>query len=203
MWQGVVFDCDGCLVDSMHKVYRGVCNVFKESGLTPPTKAQFDRTFYNPWLKYFADCGIHHGGDQIELWYKAGTEFGFCEMFPDAHVLLRHLYMRNIPMAVVSGAPNAPLRENIAANNADHYFRFIQGECAVKTEAIQRFLERTKIPPSKVVMIGDVLSDIRDGKRAGVCTVGIARSVASRQALEDAKADRVVSSLEELLLCWP
>lgn len=203
MWEGVVFDCDGCLVDSMHKVYRGVTNVFRESGLTPPTKEQFDRTFYNPWLDWFAASGITASGEQIETWYKAGTEFGFCGLFPDAIVLLKHLAHRQIPMAVVSGAPSHPLRENLIANNADHFFRFILGDSSVKTDPIIKFMDGTGLPPNKVVMIGDVLSDIRDGKRAGVWTIGIARSDASRAALIDAHADRVVSSLEELLEVWP
>ncbi len=201
MWDAAVFDYDGCLVDSMGIVYRRVINVFREAGKTPPTKDEFDRTFFNPWLDYYAANGILASPAQILQWSSAGADFGFCPVFPDAHVLLKHLH-RRILMAIISGAPAEPIKENLAANGAAHYFQYIMGDCVAKTAPIISFIHATGLSPDKVVVIGDMTSDILDGKQAGVCTIGIARSQASYEALVVAQADLIVSSLEELVILW-
>jgi phosphoglycolate phosphatase len=52
--------------------------------------------------------------------------------------------------------------------------------------------------PSETVMVGDSAVDVRAGKAAGVFTCGVTGGFRSREELEAAGCDLIVSNLAEL-----
>ena len=60
-------------------------------------------------------------------------------------------------------------------------------------------LEELEVKPSETMVVGDTIFDIRCAKRLGAVAVGITTGCSSREELEAAGADFIVSSLSELL----
>ena len=67
-----------------------------------------------------------------------------------------------------------------------------------KTELVEELLEVEGLSKSETVMIGDRSCDIEAGKINGVRTIGVLWGYGSRQELEEAGADSIVSTVKKL-----
>lgn len=57
--------------------------------------------------------------------------------------------------------------------------------------------------PRTVLKIGDTVADIEEGKNANCFTVAVLTGTQTRKQLEDAKPDRIVDSIRDLLKLIP
>ena len=65
--------------------------------------------------------------------------------------------------------------------------------------ALSHALEILRTPPLEAVFIGDSVSDIQAGRAVGIPTVGYANKPAKPRLLATARADVVITSMEDLL----
>jgi HAD superfamily hydrolase (TIGR01549 family) len=65
--------------------------------------------------------------------------------------------------------------------------------------ALRHALEILRTPARNVVFIGDSVSDIQAGRAAGIPTIGYANKPAKPQLLASARADVVITSMNDLL----
>ncbi|WP_437588300.1 HAD hydrolase-like protein [Sorangium sp. So ce1000] len=76
----------------------------------------------------------------------------------------------------------------------------LSGERSTKAELIAHALERESLTPADACMIGDREHDILGAKVHGLVAIGVTWGYGSRAELEAAGADRIVDTLEELVL---
>jgi HAD superfamily hydrolase (TIGR01509 family) len=64
---------------------------------------------------------------------------------------------------------------------------------------INRAIEELGVAPAEGVLIGDSLSDIEGARNAGALSIGYANKLGKRDRFTTAKADAVITNMEELL----
>lgn len=65
-------------------------------------------------------------------------------------------------------------------------------------DLLHAFTSLIKVPPSKIIMVGDSGVDMAFAKACGIESVGVTWGFRSRQELEEAGATHIVESVEEL-----
>ncbi len=73
------------------------------------------------------------------------------------------------------------------------------GSMADKRELLKHIIETTGIDPTRSVMIGDREHDVVGAKANGIATIGVTYGFGSREELEEAGADAICDSPEEIL----
>jgi phosphoglycolate phosphatase len=73
------------------------------------------------------------------------------------------------------------------------------GSLADKRDLLKHIIETTGIDPARAVMIGDREHDIVGAKTNGIFSIGVTYGFGSREELENAGADAICASPEEIL----
>ena len=166
----VALDCDGVVLESVEAKTRAFGSLFAGRG---PGASEFIVAYHR-----------EHGGvsryRKFEHFYRA---FLGCEITPEemADLDLRFsalcldevlqsplvpgvaeflaAYGRELPLYVVSGAPQAELREIFARRALTEHFQAIYGSPDSKTEILARVIQAEGVAPSQVLMVGDSSTD--------------------------------------------
>ncbi len=72
-------------------------------------------------------------------------------------------------------------------------------EAKPNPDHLMKVLEELGVKPEETVVVGDTVLDIRCGKKLGAVAIGITTGRSSRDELERAGADFIISSLSELI----
>ncbi len=205
--KAILWDCDLVLVNSDLASFGGACDVFTAAGLPTPTYAVYREQVKQPFINYFRENGITM--PESELWSV------FCRKFKDLSLMtsyagmsdcLAKLQQTNLPLGVISSASNDCTELKLKHFGLSQYFTVIDGGEPHKAPVIKRVCERFGIPPDdhhRVVFIGDMTSDIIEGRLAGVTTIGLVGPHADRIAHQAARADIIADShahLYEIIL---
>ena len=117
--------------------------------------------------------------------------------------LLNQLKENGIIMGIVTFVRKTRLTRRLNAWRLADYFR-----CTVSPEQVAEFkpspkpylkaIEEFHLMPKECVVVGDEPVDMLGGKRSGARTIGLPQGFYSREELEEAGADSIISSLNEL-----
>lgn len=192
-YEAILFDLDGTLVDSNQLILetfrQTVERHFPEK--TKPTDHMID--YIGPPLKEsfrdFTDDSplIETMIDTYREVYQT-IEFDYVRLFPNVIETLQRLKELHVPVAVVT----TKFRES--AWPSMHRFGIDTLTDALITlddvthhkphpEPVQKALEAIK--KTNAVMVGDNLSDIRAGKRAGIATAAVSWSVHKEKLIQE------------------
>jgi phosphoglycolate phosphatase-like HAD superfamily hydrolase len=180
----VVFDFDGVLVDSV------------------PIKGEAFSEIYRPYgedaARLAADFHFAHGGlsrfDKFRRLHQClfGTSHlsqaelqeldrAFSAIVVDKVVgapwmdgaieILAEL-SESVPVFLASATPEPELKEVVKRRKANHYFREILGSPTAKAENLRIILERSRLSPDSIVLVGDSKSDEDAATEAGCNFVG-------------------------------
>jgi len=193
-----LFDFDGTLVDSMDCVYRGICNVFKQSSLIPPTIENHIVNFHFPWLNFFHDRGVTVDEDQIWNWYIEGSEPFKATLFSDALALLENLSRAGYEVAIISSNSEKNIRTNLKKFGLPH-LEVHSVHAADKSDCIRSFIDRSSLG-HETPYVGDIVSDMSQARIAGVKPIAILRNhfFGLAEHFRKAGAQKCVSSLTQL-----
>lgn len=199
---GVIFDCDGTLVDSL---------------------AQALESFNYALLKVGAKA---HSPEQIKQYFGAGADRILCrilgdeakgleafqhyiehqtELAADTHLhrgvreLLERLAAEAVPMAVVTGRHADDLAVVLKPHKIDDYFvTLIADSHAPQSkpapDGVLLAAQRMGLHPSRTFYVGDAIYDIQAARAAGSVAVGAAWDVlANMQELQAERADYIAT----------
>ena len=80
---------------------------------------------------------------------------------------------QNMPLYVVSAAPQEEVRAVIQHRNMDHYFREVYGGPVKKTTILTQLLQQEACVPHSMLFIGDSISDYRAADAVGCAFLGV------------------------------
>lgn len=169
--KAVLLDYDGVIIDSIGEMYIGSCNVFKNSGLPEPSFGEFRKTYEAPYLDYYRRYGVVASDDIVKKWYFEKAKNERAPIFQDIPHVVRILKSRGIILGIVSAHNARSIESRLRTERLASSFSFIAGEAHTKDQTIIKFCGRFRIKPEEVLFVGDLASDMRDGKKAGVVTV--------------------------------
>lgn len=209
----LLFDLDGTLTDPMVGITSSVKYALSRFGIEvrylkelipfigPPLAESF-QVFYgfsqeqakkavDYYREYFSPRGIYEN-----------------EIYPGIAGMLSELSEGGFELVLATSKPHIYARQILNHFGIEEYFSFVAGSemdgaRVKKEEVIQYALNMCQISPEKAIMVGDRKHDIMGAAACGVESVGVMYGYGSREELENAGADHLVSSVKELKeLLW-
>jgi phosphoglycolate phosphatase len=197
-----LFDFDGVLVDSLDVYEKTVTDCLKKIN-QPLTRGReeflelFEGNFYESLVKKGVD---------LNEFMKASVDIlaqvNFKDIKPIAAVVpvVRKLH-KNHTLIVVSSNESSSIKEALELFHYNGYFREILGSDFMlsKKEKILYAIKKDHVAPQDIYYIGDTTGDIKEGKQAGVKTVGVTWGWHSKEKMASAKPDYLFDTPQELL----
>jgi beta-phosphoglucomutase len=208
---GVIWDMDGTLVDTAELHFEAWRVASAELG-RDFTRADFAATFgrRNPEIMEvlfpgrFVAAQVDRIGDRKEEFYRAAAERGGVALLPGARPLMEGLHRLGVKQAIGSSAPRANLDLILRLTGVERLLSaVVSAEDTTRGKPDpQVFLvaaQRLGVEPRRCVVFEDAPAGVQAAKAGGMKCVAV-RFVAhhSPEKLEQAGADRVVASLEEV-----
>lgn len=206
---GIVFDVDGTLTDSVeayYEVFREATGRFgvpvrREDVLEPMATGSliWDRAI--PWDLEDRDEKIKKIANVIsDIFPKA---FEHVRPFPDVKLVLEELKKRSVKMAAATSSWSSAIRP-LRSPSLAHYFEvFISRDDGLppkpKPDSILECLNRMEVDPDHALTVGDTALDIRAGKAAGTLTIGVLSGIANRTQLEAEGPTAIIEGVGDLL----
>lgn len=85
---------------------------------------------------------------------------------------------RDLPFAVASGTPTEELRRVVERRGIAGFFRAIRGSPARKSAILRDLLAQFGVAPTRMLMIGDAITDYEGAAEAGTAFLGVGDAAA-------------------------
>jgi 2-hydroxy-3-keto-5-methylthiopentenyl-1-phosphate phosphatase len=204
--RGVIFDLDGTLIEAYETIYLGLKEalqhfrkeIFPFNDLKQYLKVDLEATltpFFTPGELETAVSIMRRKYEEVYL-NKTHLLDGSREVLEDLHA-------RGILLGVASNKLGRFSRGALTHLGVAKYFKSIIGAGDVLRnkpfpDMIHAALNEMKLASEEVVFVGDTLSDIETGKRAGVDVYALATGFLTNKELSKGKPKRILKNLEEL-----
>jgi phosphoglycolate phosphatase len=197
-----LFDFDGVLVDSLD-VYEKTVTLCLKKINKPLTRGRqeflelFEGNFYESLVKK---------GVNLDEFMKASVDIlaqiNFKDIKPISAVVpvVKNLHKKNT-LIVVSSNESSSIKEALELFHYNGYFREILGSDFMlsKKEKILYAIKKYQVTPQDIYYVGDTTGDIKEGKQAGIKTVGVTWGWHSKEKMAAAKPDYLFDTPQELL----
>ncbi|MFA5323683.1 MAG: HAD family hydrolase [Smithella sp.] len=197
-----LFDFDGVLADSLEVYEKTVTDCLKD--INQPLIRDREE-----FLEFFEDNfyeSLKNKGIDLDKFMKAAEDIlaqvkiKDMKPFPDVAPVIEELHKKHC-LVVVSSNDYASIKEALDYFNYDDYFRDILGSDFMfsKKEKIIYAAKKYNIALQDIYYIGDTTGDIKEGKQAGVKTVGVTWGWHSKEKMAAAQPDYLYDNPRELL----
>jgi len=198
----LLFDFDGVLVDSLDVYEKTVTDCLQQIG-QPLTRgrAEFLELFEGNFYESLAQKGVN-----MDKFFAASVDIlskvNYAEMTPfDAiRPVLREL-KKNHPMIVISSNDTPTIVEALRLYDFNGIFSEVLGSDFMlsKKDKILHVISQYNVTLQDIYYIGDTTGDIKEGKQAGVKTVGVTWGWHSKEKMAAARPDYLFDQPEDLL----
>jgi len=207
--EGIVFDVDGTLTDSVeayYEVFREVTAQFgiqirKEEVLEPMVTGSLI------WNRILPE-GLPNRDEKIKQFMKVIPRV-YEEVFQNVHPfdglesVLKGLGDRGIRLGVVTSAREVAVRPLYHHALSQYFMAIITREDGFllkpAPDGILECLRRMEVSSDHAIIVGDSPLDIRAGKRAGSLTIGVLSGIGSQAQLEAEAPTAIVKHISQLL----
>ena len=198
----LLFDFDGVLVDSIDVYEKTVTDCLKKIG-QPLTRGReeflelFEGNFYE---------SLKQKGVNMDKFTAASVDIlskvNYTDMKPfDAiRPVLREL-AKNHPLIVISSNDSPTIKEALRLYHFNGIFDDILGSDFMlsKKDKILHVIRKYSVTLQDIYYIGDTTGDIKEGKQAGVQTVGVTWGWHSKELMVASQPDYLFDKPEDLL----
>lgn len=206
-YSAVLFDFDGTLADSYAAIACSVNHVRSQRGLPALSEAEVNR-----FVGRGADYLLLHTvpGSNLEdnlACYRAHHPTVMRELtqfLPGALALLTTLHQHGKKIGLCSNKPRLFSQQLLEHLKVSALFDVVLGPEDVPLpkpapDMLQEAIRRLGLPKEQVLYVGDMLIDIQTARSAGVCVWAVATGSEERQALMDARPDRLLIDFHEMI----
>jgi phosphoglycolate phosphatase len=202
-----VFDCDGVLLDTVGAKLRAFQNwVPPEFGHLREPFAAYNKTAFGIsrfeqiryFFEYLAKTSVsdERVKDEAARFGKlVAHESVNATWLPGSREFVERLHERKIPLYVLSGTPEAELKENLRQQQGAHFFLRIIGAPKTKEEGLRLIMDEDHRRPEQTWFVGDADRDYIAARNTGVHFI----YKPSEVIVSEIKPDRVVQKLTELV----
>ncbi|MGN1203189.1 MAG: HAD family hydrolase [Eubacterium sp.] len=205
----ILFDLDGTLTDSSPGIINSIIYALKKYNISVENTQEL-RKFLGPPLhesfREFYGFSDEKAMEAVSYYREYFSTKGLLEntLYSGIRELLQALKDNGKALIVATSKPQ-PFTDRIIDNfELRKYFYFVAGSNmdgtrSKKAEVIDYALESCNISDkSKAVMVGDRMHDIIGAKEVGIDSVGVEYGYGDYDELNNAGADYVVKTVEEL-----
>ncbi len=198
----LLFDFDGVLVDSLDVYEKTVTDCLNAIG-QPLTRdrEEFLELFEGNFYQSLVDKGVDMKKfEEASVSILAQVNYAAMKPFDAIRPVLRRL-KQNHPLVVISSNDTPTIREALRLYDFERIFDDILGSDFMysKKEKILYVIRKYSVTLQDIYYIGDTTGDIKEGKEAGVKTVGVTWGWHSKALLAASRPDYLFDTPEELL----
>lgn len=205
----ILFDFDGTLFSSKKGIINSIKYALFFEGIT-----EFDNnvleSFIGPPL--YPSFQKHFGYSKEKIdeiiisfrKYYSTKGFKETEMYDGVLNMLKALKKQDKTLAIATAKPTIYAKNILEDFNLTHFFDSIQGsstkgELFPKAQIIGSVLKELEIFENEnCVMIGDTIYDIKGAQEHNLHTIGVTYGYGKEKDLRDARATKIIHSVEEL-----
>ncbi len=208
MYETVIFDLDGTIIDSAKGIINSFTYTFEKLGLPIPPREEMG-VFIGPPLLYSFEtiCGLGNEEAEraIEIYREYYREKGIYEIrvYEGAEELLRKL-KANGKRTLLATSKYEPYALQILENiGFSEYFDFAAGSLAggergTKAEVIEYALTCTDAERTTAVMVGDRMHDTKGARDVGIDSIGVLYGYGSREELSAGGATHIAATADDI-----
>lgn len=172
---GIIFDCDGTLVDSLNQAVDSMSYALAqvgEHGLSPARIKQYFGAGVDRILgRILGDAGRAGAAFEYYLEHQATLALR-TQMHTSVREMLKDLADRGVPMAVVTGRHERDLELVLAPHNLKDYFvTLVADNHAAKSkpapDGVLLAAKRMGLDPAHTFYVGDAVYDMQAARAAG------------------------------------
>ncbi len=216
--QGIIFDLDGTLMDSVDLYYSMLCEGCLKFGVIPPSKETVMEImgkglgFWETWEAITGDIKFEGSREELqgrivevfeEIWDRRYEKE--VTLFAGVKDLLQNLLKNQVTMGVVTSSfyiKKMDLFKKVGLD-PDHLFKaIVTRKDTVKNkpdpEPIYRCLEKMGVMADECLCVGDSTCDVAAGREAGLFTIGVLTGTGTLESLSKEGADVIIDSVEEM-----
>ncbi|MBO5195501.1 MAG: HAD family hydrolase [Clostridia bacterium] len=210
MYRHILFDLDGTLTDPFEGITNSVVHALKRYNIEVTDKREL-RSFIGPplvesFMKYF-NFTEADAKNAVEVYREHFSTKGLFEneLYEGIPNMLSELKSRGKTVIMATSKPEVYARRIAEHFDIAKYFDYmagseLNGQRIAKTEVIEYALSSLGISDRRnCLMVGDRLHDINGAKKSDIHSVGVLWGYGSREELEEAGADYICSSVENLI----
>ena len=209
MFEGVIFDLDGTLLNTLPDIAGSMNRVLLRFGL-PAHPVDAYRLMVGNGARVLTERAVgerREKADEVYHAYRAEYAAHTCDLsrpYPGIMELVEQLKGRDVRMAVFSNKDDTDVRTVIG-----HYFpaspfsvlRGRRADTALKPapDGALKIAEELRLRPDQLLYVGDTGTDMDCGKNARMTTVGVTWGFRTREELKTHQACHIVDRPEEIL----
>jgi phosphoglycolate phosphatase len=206
-YSGVVFDFDGTLADSYAAIAASVNHVRAQHGL-PGLSVDEVKRHVGRGAEYLLEHTVPGGtlADDLASYraHHPTVMFALTRFLPGATDLLAELHQRGKKVGLCSNKPRSFSDELLRHFALAACFDVVLGPEDVPRpkpapDMLLTAIDRLRLTRNQVLYLGDMVVDIQTARAAGVSVWCVATGSEERQALVEAKPDRLLTDLREML----
>jgi phosphoglycolate phosphatase len=206
LYQHVIFDLDGTLVDSASEIHEAAAFVCNQHGLALPSQDYIRQKTGSPPSEFFLDHGCDPAAaDSLVATFRqrladyAGNPD--C-VFPEVEKVLAFLHQQGIRISLATTKPSKLAIILLERYGLLTYFSHVQG-----TDQPLRHKPHPDIlnvclshaPQLTALMVGDTTFDIEAASHAGIDSVGVTLGAHGASRLSDAQPTHMITGMQELI----
>ena len=211
--KGIIFDCDGVLVDS-EKLSCKALNVVFEKHFNIDIGTDYSKVIGKALKDSFAyyfttfNVDIDSSIDLRILYQEKDTAYqnlaiNNLKSFPGVIELLNFLQKTTLKFTVASSGTHEKILFNLEQGRLKKYFSIITSADEVTNGKPQPDLfllsaKKLNLEPESCLVIEDSISGIKAAKSANMLAIGVTNTFDSK-SLQEAGADKIIERLDELL----
>ena len=211
MYQNILFDLDGTVMDSAPSISRSIRYAMDRMGLCLPEDLDM-KVFFGPPLKVSFRNVCHFSetdADRAVAYYREyyGDQGLFeCSVYPGVADLLRRLNAEGRTVALATAKPEVFSRRILDHFGLTAFFSFIGGASLDasrpdKNAVVAHTLANLNDASCEnTVMVGDRDHDVRGAAHSGIGCIGVLYGYGSAEELTNAGALALAENCEELYL---
>ena len=206
MLNTILFDLDGTLTDPKEGITKSIIHALQSLQVEIPDDATLTSFIGPPLQQSFASLGLskEQVDDAIHAYRERFIVTGMYEnkVYAGVPDMLAQLKQCGFKLAVATSKPKPFALTILKHFELDQYFDYIagsnlDGRKTAKADVIAHALSQLDDVIS-AVMVGDRKYDILGAKTHKLSSIGVTFGYGSREELEQAGADKIVASVEEL-----
>ena len=208
MYKYIFFDLDGTLTEPAEGICNSFAYAFSKFGIYTEDKSKYFRFIGPPLYNSFAEYGLNEEqiSEAIVHYRQYFNEKGKFEnsVYPGVKEMLGELKRKGKTLVVATSKYELFAGQILEHFGLAEYFDFVAGASkdesrSEKPDVIQYAIDSLGISnPSETVMIGDRFYDILGGKECGLATIGVLYGYGSREEFENAGADYIAETVEDI-----
>ena len=207
----IIFDFDGTLGDTRRNIVTTMQMAIKEMQLPERSESECASTIGLPlagcFRTLFPDIQeelIPRCAETYRRIFNENLRKITPEAFPGVVKTLKNLKERGLTLTIASSRSRNSLTELTRDMGIADYISYLIGaddvkEAKPKPEPVLKTLAAMQFAASETLVVGDMAVDIQMGANAGAKTCGVTWGNGSREDLNEAGADYIIDSMEELI----